>query len=166
MRPNATRTALGSALLLAALAAASACDAGPEVPKPPPDARPALTDEKIRESLYDAWVEEVPEETGASRPISWRFLRSEPSEVAVVERLMDGDRATVLVDVATRSAPHAKSPKALSGRLRLHYELQTMVFLRRWTIVDVDNLSMKYREEPKPDPEPGGGPPEPPPPPP
>jgi hypothetical protein len=159
MRPDSTCTALRVALLFAALAAASACGAGPEAPPPPP----ALGDEKIRESLFEAWVDEVPEETGAGEPIRWHFLRNEPTELAIVERQMDGEKATVLVDVTTRSAPHARSPKALSGRLRLHYELKTEVFLRKWRIVDVDNLSMKYRDEPKSDD--GDGPPEPPPPP-
>ena len=67
-----------------------------------------------------------------------------PSVFAVSSR-------TVVVDVTTRSASHAKYPKALSGRLRLHYELHTVVFLRKWLIVHIDNVSMKYREEPRPD---------------
>lgn len=168
MRPNSTRIALRAALLFAALAAASACNAGSEGSKPPPDALPALSDEKIRETLYHAWVPDVPEEAGAAKPITWHFLRDEPTELAIVERQMDGERATVVVDVTTRSSPRARSPKALSGRIRLHYELQTELFLRRWTVVDVDNISMKYREEPKPEtmPAEGDGLPELPPPPP
>ena len=168
MRFNLTCNALRAGLLFAAFAAASACAAGPEAPAPSRDARPALGDEKIRESIFDAWVEEVPEEKGAAKSITWHFRPDEPTEVAIVEQQMDGDKATVVVDVTARSAPRARSPKVLSGRLRLHYELQTELFLRKWRIVDVDNLSMKYREEPKPDsaPDDGDGPPEPPPPPP
>jgi hypothetical protein len=168
MRPNSTCNALRVALLFAALAVASGCAGGPEGAPPPPEPRPALSDEKIRETLFHAYVKEVPEETGAAKPITWHFRRDEPIEVAIVERQMDGDRATVVVDVTTRSAPRSRSPKALAGRIRLHYELQTEFFLRRWEVVNVDNISMKYREEPKPDvaPDDGDGPPEPPPPPP
>jgi hypothetical protein len=155
MKPNSTRIAVRTALLFAALAAASACGPSPEPPKPPPDSLPELGDEKIRETLFGAWVEEVPEEKGAAKPISWHFMWDEPTEVAVVERQMDGTKATVLVDVTARSAPNSRSPVVLSGRLRLHYELQTEFFLRKWRIVDVDNVSMTYREEPKPD---GDGP--------
>jgi hypothetical protein len=170
MKPNPTRNALRAALLFAALAAANACGAGSEAPKPPPDARPALDGERIRESLYHVWLEEVPEETGAAKPISWHFLPSEPTELAVVEQQMDGDQGTVVVDVTTRSSPRAKSPKALAGRLRLHYRLETELFLRKWRVVDVENISMKYRDETAPDTQPapddGDGPPAPPPPPP
>ena len=148
MKPMSTRDALRAALLFAGLAIAGACG-GPA--PPPPDDRPALSDEKIRESIFQAWVDEIPEETGAAEPIRWHFRRNEPTEVAIVERQADGDRATVVVDVTARSAPQAKSPKVLKGRIRLHYELQTELFLRRWTVVDVDNISMKYRNEPRPD---------------
>jgi hypothetical protein len=168
MKATSTRIALRAALLVAVLAAAGACGPDPEVPKPPPDALPELSDERIRETLFDAWVEEVPEEAGAAQPISWHFMRDEPTEVAVVERQMDGEKATVLVDVTARSAPRSRSPKVLSGRLRLHYELRTVVFLRKWRIAYVDNVSMTYREGPKSHIEPSDGdqPPEPPPPPP
>jgi hypothetical protein len=169
MKPNPTRNALRAALLFAALAAASACGAGSEAQKPPSDARPALDDERLRESLYSAWVEEVPEETGADKPISWHFLPSEPTQIAVVEQTMDGDEATVVVDITTRSSPRARNPKALAGRLRLRYRLETELFLRKWRVVDVENISMKYRNEPAPDAQPGpddgDGPPAPPPPP-
>ena len=171
MRYNSIRDALRTALLFAALAAASAC--GSEAPTPPPDALPDLGDEKIRATLYDAWVEEVPEATNAARPISWHFMRDEPTEVAIVEKQMDGKKATVLVDVTARSSPRSRNQKVLAGRLRLHYELRTELIVRKWRIVDVDNISMTYRDEPRPDAPPlpgtepadGDGPPAPPPPP-
>jgi hypothetical protein len=168
MKLDSTRNALRAALLFAALAAASACGPRPEAPKPSPDTLPDLGDEKIRETLFEAEVREVPEEKGAARPIRWHFMRDEPTELTIVDRQIDGEKATVLVDVTTRTAPRSRSPKVLSGRLRLHYELQRMIILRKWRIVDIDNLSMKYREEPKPDIEPndGDGSPEPPAPPP
>jgi hypothetical protein len=150
MTHTSARNALFAALVLAALAVASACASG-EAPKPAPDPLPELGDEKIRETLFDAWVDEVPEATGAARPISWYFTRGEPTEVAVVEKQMDGKKATVVVDVTARSAPHARDQKALSGRLRLHYELQREFILRRWRIVGVDNISMTYRDEARPD---------------
>jgi hypothetical protein len=164
MKPDSTRHALRAALLFAALAAASACGPSSPPPKPSPDTLPELGDENIRETLLDSVVEEVPEENGAAKPIRWRFLEDEPREVTVVDKQMDGEKATVIVDVMTRTGSRSRSPKVLSGRLRLHYELKRVVFLRKWRIVDVDNLSMTYREEPKPDAAPGDGtgPPEPP----
>jgi hypothetical protein len=164
MKPDSTRNALRAALLFAALAAASACGPSPQAPKPSPDSLPDLDDEKIRETLVDSEVAEVPEENGAAKPIRWHFLEDEPLEITIVERQMGGEKGTVLVDVTTRTTPRSRSPKVLSGRLRLHYELKRVIFLRMWKIVDIDNLSMKYREEPKPDVEPndGDGPPEPP----
>jgi hypothetical protein len=151
MRLDTTRDALRAVLLVAAFAAASACGPTADPPKPSPDSLPDLGDEKIRETLVDSEVSEVPEEKGAAKSISWRFLPDEPREVTVVDRQMDGEKATVLVDVKTRTTPRSRSPLVLSGRLRLHYELRRMVFLRKWQIVDIDNLSMTYREEPKPD---------------
>jgi hypothetical protein len=155
-----TTHAVYTALLVAALAAAGACGAGPS--QPPPDDRPALNDKKIRESLFHAWVDDVPEETGAAEPITWYFRSDEPTEITVVERQMDGDNATLLVDVATRTSPGAKHPKSLSGRLRLHYALETVLFLRKWRVVDVENLSMKYRDESPPEAEPSADGPQPP----
>jgi hypothetical protein len=150
MRLDSTVNAARAALLVAALAAASACGSGSEGPRPP-KARPALTDERIRETLVDARVRDVPEENAAAEPITWHFLPDEPTELTIVDRQMDGDKATVTVDVTTRSSSRAKSPKALSGRIRLHYELQTEFVLRRWEVVGADNVSMKYRDLPKPD---------------
>jgi hypothetical protein len=151
MRLDSNRKALLAVLLVAVLAYVSACDTGREEPSPPTDERPALSDEKIRETLFDAWVEEVPDETGVGRPITWYFQEDEPTEIVVVDRQMDGDKATILVDVATRTAPRSRSPKVLSGRIRLYYELQPVLFLRKWRVVNVDNVSMTYRDEPKAD---------------
>ncbi len=168
MRTPLKRTAIAT-ILVATLAFMCGCAAGHEASPPPPDPGPALTDEKIRETIYDAGVEDVPEVTGAAKPITWFFERDEPLEVTIVDRQAETTKATVVVDVATRSAPRSRNPVALSGRIRLHYELRTEFILRRWRIVRVDNVSMTYREEPKPYPDPdverdGARPPEPPPP--
>jgi len=111
---------------------------------------PEITDEKIRQEINDAYVREVPEENGAGEPISWRFDEAEPKEFTVVEKQMEGDRATIIIDIKTQSAPGARSPKYLAGQIRTKWELQTGWMLRKWEIVETENISMKYRNLPKP----------------
>lgn len=113
------------------------------------DARPEITDEKIRDSIVGNMVENVPEENNRARPINWTFLSIEPKEFSVLEKRMEGDRATVVVDMKTRSADWAENKRELWGKLRLHYELQTELVLRKWRIVRIENIDMKYRVEPK-----------------
>ena len=43
----------------------------------------------------------------------------------------------------TRSSPRANRKRVLSGRMRLHYELQSGLVLRQWEIVKIDNISFK-----------------------
>ena len=73
---------------------------------------------------------------------------------------MDGTRATLVLDIKTGSAPRSRNKLSLSGQIRTEWELQTGWVLRRWEIVDTENISMKYKdlrkteEKPKPvDPE-------------
>ena len=94
-------------------------------------------------------VEGVPEESNKAKPINWTFLPDEPKEFSVLEKKMEGDKATVLVDMKTGSAERAEHKRALWGKLRLHYELQTDFVLRRWRIVDIENIDMKYKDEPQ-----------------
>jgi len=111
---------------------------------------PEITDEKIREEINDAYVREVPEESGAGEPISWRFDEDEPKEFAVVEKQIEGTRATIIIDIKTSSAPGARTPRHLAGQIRTKWELQTGWALRTWEIVETENISMKYKNLPKP----------------
>jgi hypothetical protein len=115
-----------------------------------PNDLPEITEEIIRERINDAGVWEVPEENGAAEPISWRFDEEEPKEIAVVEKKLDGTRATIVLDIKTRSAPGWRNPRSLAGQIRTGWELKTGWALRRWEIVRTDNVSMKYKNLPKP----------------
>lgn len=114
------------------------------------DQIPEITDELIRERINDAFVRQVPEENGAAEPINWSFDEDEPKEIAVVEKQIEGERASVLLDIKTRSAPHMRNPRELEGRIRTEWRLKTGWLLRRWEIVDGENVSMKYKNLTKP----------------
>jgi hypothetical protein len=111
---------------------------------------PEITDEMLRAEINDAYVREVPEENGAGEPISWRFDEDEPKEFTAVEKQIEGDRATIIIDIKTQSSPGARSPKYLTGQIRTKWELQTGWALRTWEIVETENVSMKYKNLPKP----------------
>jgi hypothetical protein len=111
---------------------------------------PELTDELIRERINYTWVREVPEENGAAEPISWSFDEDEPKEIAVVEKKMEGARATIVLDIKTRSAQRTRNPRSLAGQIRTEWELKTGWALRKWEIVNTENVSMKYKNIPKP----------------
>lgn len=111
---------------------------------------PELTEEIIRERINDAWVGEVPEENGAAEPINWSFDENEPKEIAVVEKQINGVRATIVLDIKTRSAPNMRNPRSLEGQIRTEWELKTGWALRKWEIVGTKNISMKYKNIPKP----------------
>jgi len=114
---------------------------------------PELTEEIIRERINDAFVREVSEENGAAEPISWSFDEDEPKEIAVVERQMEGERATIVLDIKTRSALYVRNPRSLAGQIRTQWELRTGWVLRKWEIVKTENISIKYRNLPKPPPQ-------------
>ena len=134
---------LGLALLLV-------CSFGCAPPDSASNDLPELDEEVIRERINDAGVWEVPEENGAAEPISWSFDENEPKEIAVVEKQMDGVHATIVLDIKTSSAPNARNPRYLAGQIRTEWELKTGWALRRWEIVRTENISMKYRNLPKP----------------
>lgn len=148
-----SRRAFSLLLLLFWLALAGACGGG----QPTEDRRPEITLEKIREDLNGKRVR-VPMEGVVSDPSScvsdpstWRFDRSEPKEIEVLEKQLAGDQATFVIDLRTRTSPRAEqqgcTTKKLAGRLRLYYELQTGFVLRRWEIVRVENISFAYQKE-------------------
>lgn len=111
---------------------------------------PELTEEVIREQLNDSRVREVPEENGTAEPITWNFDEEEPKEIAVVEKQVDGERATIVLDIKTRSGPGWRNPRSLTGQIRTYWELRTGWVLRKWEIVKTENISMKYKNLPKP----------------
>ncbi len=77
----------------------------------PPDSAlndlPELTEEVLRERINGTRVRQVPEENGTAEPISWSFDEEEPKEIAVVQKQMEGERATIFLDIKTTSAPGA-----------------------------------------------------------
>jgi hypothetical protein len=111
---------------------------------------PEITDEVIREEINDAYVREVPEENGAGEPISWRFGEDEPKEFTIVEKQSEGGRATIILDIKTSSSPRARTPRHLAGQIRTKWVLQTGWALRTWEIVETENISLKYKNLPKP----------------
>ena len=117
------------------------------------DGPPELTEETIRTRINGARVRDIPEENGAGDPISWGFFEEEPKEVTVVDKQVDGARATVILDIRTTSTPRARDPRYLAGQIRTEWELETGFVLRRWEIVRTENISMKYRNLPKPSPQ-------------
>jgi len=145
---------LGLALLLAcSFGCAPSSSQGDGKQSPPASASndlPELTEEMIRERINDAGVREVPEENGTAEPISWSFDEEEPKEIAVVEKQMEGERTTIVLDIKTRSASNARNPRYLAGQIRTEWELKTGWALRTWEIVRIENISMKYRNLPKP----------------
>lgn len=110
---------------------------------------PELTKELIDQRINDARVWDVMPESGTGEPISWSFDEDEPKEIAVVERLDEGNKATIILDIKTHSAPRANNMRHLAGQIRTHWQLRTGWVLRRWEIVGTENISMKYRDVPK-----------------
>lgn len=157
------------ALLLSALAAlAAACGGGNSSGGPvlsaTPEQRPEIDINKV---INTAWVEDVPAADGQGKPSDWGFEPHEPKEITVVEQKVEGDRATYVIDIKTRSTPRARRQMSLEGRLKLHMELRTEFIFREWRVTDVENISFKYTMlGPPPPPLPGedvGPPPIPPP---
>ncbi|CAN5254760.1 MAG: hypothetical protein M3407_11050 [Acidobacteriota bacterium] len=110
------------------------------------DVRPEITVETIREDINGERVR-VPAADGASESRSWRFERNEPKEIEIIEKQLAGDTAIITINMRTSKAPRAEKPRKLSGRLRLHYKLETGWMLRQWEIVRIDNLSFAYEKQ-------------------
>ncbi len=139
---------LGFALLLACLPGCAPSNQSSS--DPASNNLPELTEEIIRERINETGVWDVPEENGAGDPISWRFEENEPKEITVVEKKLDGESATIVLDIKTRSALNRRNPRSLAGQIRTEWQLQTGWTLRKWEIVETKNLSMKYKNLPKP----------------
>lgn len=110
---------------------------------------PELTDDVIRNGLNEAFVRDIPEESGAADPISWRFYASEPKEIQVIDKQVDGIRATVVLDIKTSSSPGTRNPRKLAGQIRTEWKLETGWVLRKWEMERTENISMKYQNLPR-----------------
>jgi hypothetical protein len=113
---------------------------------------PELTKEIIDERINDARVYEVMPESGIGDPIPWGFDEDEPKEIVIVDQQVEGSRATVILDIKTQSSPRANNLRSLSGQIRTEWRLETGWALRRWEIARTENISMKYKDLPKPSP--------------
>lgn len=137
-----------SILLLALIG----CGGPPQSTGTPGEGTPELTKAVIDERINDAYVSNVGPENGQGPPTGWSFDEDEPKEITVVEQKIDGNKATIILDIKTRSAPYAKNLRVLEGKIRTEWELQRGLVLRRWEIVETENISMKYKDMPKPSP--------------
>jgi hypothetical protein len=112
-----------------------------------------ITDQLINERINDARVFDVPPEAGETgESISWGFDEDEPKEITVIEKNVEGTKATIVLDIKTRSSDRSRDPRQLTGRITTHWELRTGWVLRRWEIVYTENMSMTYKKLPKPSP--------------
>ena len=154
MRVNEVMERLGLSVIVLLIACTIACGpptsqngaqagdaAGGEIPE--------LTDEVIRRRINDTRVYDVMPESGTGEPIPWGFDEDEPKEINILEKQIDGNSATITLDMKTQSGPHARIHRELSGRIRTHWRLESGFVLRRWEIVNTENISMKYRDLPK-----------------
>jgi hypothetical protein len=152
------------ALLLSALACCAASCGGEGSGGRPalsatPEQRPELDLETVRKAINGAWVEGVPAADGQGKPQNWGFAHNEPKEIEIVEQKVEGDAATIVVNMKTRSHPRDRRQMSLEGQLRLHLRLETELFFREWDVDDVENISFKYTMlEPTPSPSPPGSP--------
>jgi len=111
---------------------------------------PQLTDEIIYERINGARVRDIPEENGTGEKISWGFYHEEPKNITIVDKQINGSHATIVLDIKTQSGPNSRNPRYLAGQFRTEWELQTGWVLRKWEIVRTENISMKYKNLPKP----------------
>jgi hypothetical protein len=67
-----------------------------------------------------------------------------------VEKQVNGNGATIVLDITTTSSPGTRNPRQLAGQIRTEWKLRTGWVLRQWEIVKTENISMKYKNLPKP----------------
>lgn len=132
-------------LILFTTALAIACGGG----KPREDLLPEITLENIRQDINGHQVI-VPPEDNAAEPPGWRFFPNEPKEIEIIEKQLAGNKAIFVIHMKTRTSPRSEErgvTKRLAGRLRLHYELQSYLVVRKWEIVRIENISFGYVKE-------------------
>jgi hypothetical protein len=135
-------------LALLPLLLAAACGGSRQQQPSAQDQRPEINLETIKRDINGRWVDgRVPAADGKSQPRGWAFAPEEPKQIEIVDQKIEGDSATFLINMQTRSAPRSHEPLSLSGQLRLHYELQSGLVFRTWEIVRVENVSFKYVKE-------------------
>lgn len=122
---------------------------GPDSPASASKDLPPLTKDIIDERINDTRVYDVLPESGTGGPISWGFDANEPKEIVVVEQQMNGSQATIILDIKTQSSPRARTQRYLAGQIRTEWSLETGWVLRRWEIVNTENISMKYKDLPQ-----------------
>jgi hypothetical protein len=143
-------------ILTAALLIAGTSACGPpsssqgSQPSAPGEAAPELTKEIIDVRINDARVYDVPPENPPGDPIPWGFDEDEPKEITVIDQKVEGNSATVVLDIKTSSSPRSRVRRHLAGQIRTDWQLRTGWVLRRWEIVNTENISMKYRDDPPP----------------
>lgn len=155
MRVNDVIKRFGLLPLLLLIACSIACGPpasqnGAQGADPASAETPELSDEIIHRRINEARVYDVMPESGTGEPLSWGFDEDEPKEITIVEKKIDGNSATVVLDMKTQSSPRARILRELQGRIRTDWRLETGFVLRRWEIVNTENISMKYRDLPKP----------------
>lgn len=142
-----------SAVTLALLIALSIGCGGPSPDDVSTEGLPELTDELIRERLNGVRFGPIPPEDGNGEPISWRFFLDEPKEITIVEKNIHGTSATVVLEIKTTSSSRSREPRHLAGRIRTEWQLNSGMVLRQWEVDRTENLTVKYRNLPKPSPE-------------
>lgn len=114
------------------------------------DEIPELTEDDINDRINETRVYDVKPADGQGDSISWGFDEDEPKTITVVERSVEGKNATVILDITTRSAPRARDPRELTGRLKTYWQYETGFAARRWEIQHSENMTMTYKKLPKP----------------
>ena len=142
-----------SALMMALLLALSIGCGGPSPDDASTEGLPELTDELIRERLNGVRFGPVPPEEGNGEPISWRFFLDEPKEITILQKDIQGSSANVVLEIKTTSSPRSREPRHLAGRIRTEWQLSSGMVLRQWEVARTENLTVKYRNLPKPSPE-------------
>ena len=71
--------------------------------------------------------------------LAWTFAEDEPREISIVENKYEGDKATIIIDMKTQSAPAVLIKSKMAGMLRLHYEW----IANKWNLIRVENLTFK-----------------------
>jgi len=71
--------------------------------------------------------------------MSWTFDKNEPREISIVESKYEGDKATIIIDMKTQSAPGSFMRLQFAGKLRLHYEW----IANEWNLTRAENLTFK-----------------------
>ena len=113
-------------LLIACSVVLSACSGGGGI----------LGHPKINEAQIGTDI--VGKDTGEGL-LGWRFEKAEPREIAVMQSDYSGDKAAIVINMKTESAPGSFSKSKMAGKLRLHYEWVAGT----WTLVRVENLDFK-----------------------